>query len=126
MPSGAVHQREAARRVCDSTSGSSGRVAAAPSKNLNDGFSHIIRNVPARPDNQPPIRISLQIINGLRRKELRDAPLLRCSRVSKPVDCCLCERRILPGEMYRHGGMERLAHDSCVQPAREAYLNNFL
>lgn len=39
----------------------------------------------------------------------------RCSRLTKPVDCVLCGKRIQVGEMYRDGGLHNRAHDRCVE-----------
>lgn len=47
-------------------------------------------------------------------QSLATKKLLRCSRLTKTVECCLCGKPIRPGEMYRDGGLRRRAHDACV------------
>lgn len=91
------------------TAGSAGRVAKATRENT------IKLNTRRPMPIKSSIGHSLELINAPWREQLATETLLRCSRLTKPVDCCLCERKILPGEMYRNGGTSKRAHETCVQ-----------
>jgi hypothetical protein len=52
--------------------------------------------------------------------KLGTEPLKRCSRLTKAVDCCLCEKSIRPGEHYRALGYRTRGHEICIVNAKGA------
>jgi hypothetical protein len=65
-----------------------------------------------------------KLITELTRKQklakFTDAKIRRASRLTRPSDCCLCDKPIAPGEMYKDGGLRNRAHVSCV-PEPQTY-----